>query len=105
MAPPFRHIIDISRQLRRRLIVFGPKDGHADCLDAEGRGDLISCLDDPFARQASAFGPGEDSAAPARQAFGLASWQEGVLAEAGVVCCSVYWRTTEKGAPPQDAAM
>jgi hypothetical protein len=32
---------------------------------------------DRFARQASAFGPGKDIAAPESQAFGLASWQKG----------------------------
>ena len=47
-----------------------------------------------------AFRPGKDSAAPVSQSFALAIWQ----AQIGVACCSMYWRTTEMGAPPHEAA-
>ena len=71
---------------------------------ARGGGSMTCIASDPFGRQASAFRPGKDRPAPVSQGFALASWQEEVLAQVGVSCCSMYWRTTEMGAPPQEAA-
>ena len=48
---------------------------------------------DQDARQAPSFRAGKDSAD-----------SEAVVCQSGVFCCSMYWRTTLMGAPPQEQA-